>query len=430
MKRKIIERLLRWKNLTSEKMPMLIHGARQVGKTYAITEFGNDYYKNTVYVNFELDNNLIPYFEGSLSPDRIISILEKYFNIKIIPNETLIIFDEIQVCESALTSLKYFSERAAEYDIIAAGSLLGVAINREKFSFPVGKVHMETMYPLDFEEFLWAKDKDLLIEEIKKSFDNNSKLNDILYNEAINYYHHYLITGGMPAVVKTHISKETILTENEIKSLIINSYISDMSKYASSTESVKIKATYDSIPTQLAKENKKFQYKIIKSGARASLFGESIDWLLNSGIVLKCDKCEQGLMPPSAYKDLSSFKLYMNDVGLLSSKTGLTLKSLNSGSAYQYLGALTENYVASQLCSLGYELIYWESKGKAEVDFLIVKDGSIIPIEVKAKHNVKSKSLSQFINQYKPEYTIRISEKNFGYDNGIKSIPLFAIFCI
>ncbi|MFH1097115.1 MAG: AAA family ATPase [Candidatus Desantisbacteria bacterium] len=430
MRRKITEKLLKWKNQQQNRMPMLIHGARQVGKTYAICEFGKKNYKNMVYVNFELEIGIIPYFEGAISPERIIKILEQYFHAEIEVSETLIFFDEIQLCERALTSLKYFAEIAPEYHIIAAGSLLGVAINRNRFSFPVGKVFIEFMHPLDFEEFLWAKGKDLLIDNIRSHHNDNFPMPEILHKEAISDYNDYLVTGGMPAVVGTHVSRQVVINEREIKELILNAYISDMTKYATNTESMRIKGAYDSIPTQLAKENKKFQYKMIKSGARASLFGESIDWLVSSGVVLRCVKCEHGYMPPVAYQDLSSFKLYMNDIGLLSAKAGITLQSLNSPEIKQFSGAFTENYVACALASNGYALMYWESKGVAEIDFLIVKEGHVIPVEVKAAHNTKAKSMVIYRKKYSPQYIIRVSSKNFGFENGIKSVPLYAIFTL
>lgn len=430
MRRKVIDKLLRWKSRNKDRMPILINGARQVGKTFAIMEFGREYYKNIVYINFELEPGIIPYFDGNISPERIVKTLEQFYRTQIIPEETLIVFDEIQACERALTSLKYFTEIAPEYHLIAAGSLLGVAINRNKFSFPVGKVFIETMFPLDFEEFLWAKGKELLSEQIRIHYNDNSPIAEQLHKEAMEEYNHYQITGGMPAVVKMHISKEPVMAEKEIKELILNSYVSDMAKYSSSSESVKIRGAYDSIPAQLSKDNKKFQYKLIKSGARASLFGESIDWLVSSGVVLKCVKCEHGFMPPIAYQDLSSFKLYMNDTGLLSGKVGMSLMSLGTNENNQFSGPLAENYVACALAASGNELMYWESKGTAEIDFLIIKDGHVIPVEVKAAQNTKSKSLALYTEKYKPYYAIRISSKNFGFENNIKSVPLYAVFVV
>ncbi|HYE82839.1 MAG TPA: AAA family ATPase [Clostridia bacterium] len=430
MRRKFTDRLLKWKNQVTDRMPMLVHGARQVGKTYAIKEFGREFYKNVIYVNFESDIGIAPYFDGNISPERIINVLEGYYHEKVMQSETLIFFDEIQACERALTSLKYFAEIAPEFHVIAAGSLLGVTINRSKFSFPVGKVFIEHLYPMDFEEFLWAKGKDLLASEIKVHYMENAAISEILHKEALNEYYDYLVTGGMPAAVKTHISKETSFSTEEVKNLILNSYISDMAKYAGSSESVKIKGAFDSLPAQLAKDNRKFQYKLIKTGARASLYGESIDWLITSGIVLKCVKCEHGFMPPVAYQDLSGFKLYMNDVGLLSSRTGVSLKSFAADEMNQYTGALAENYVACALAANGKELMYWESKSIAEVDFLIIEDGGVIPVEVKSSNHNRSKSLASYNEKYKPKYMIRISSRNFGFENNIKAVPLYSVFAI
>jgi predicted AAA+ superfamily ATPase len=430
VKRKLMDRLLEWRMQKTERMPFLIHGARQVGKTYTIREFGREYYKSTVYVNFELETGIIPYFDGNISPDRIVKILEQYYRVKIEADDTLIIFDEVQICERALTSLKYFAEMAPEYHVIAAGSLLGVAVNRSKFSFPVGKVNMAFMYPLDFEEFLMAKGKELLAETIRAHYEDSTPMPEMLHNESLEEYHDYLVTGGMPAVIKSHLAKDVLISEHEVKNAILNAYLSDMAKYASGSESVKIRGAYHSIPSQLAKENKKFQYKQIKSGARASLFGESIDWLVSAGVALKCIKCEQGLMPPIAYQDLSSFKLYSSDVGLLAMQTGVTMQSINTPEMNQYMGGLTENYVACSLTSSGYELMYWESKGIAEVDFLIVKEGRVIPVEVKASRNARAKSLMQYQEKYHPEYMIRISTRNFGWENQIKSVPLYAVFTL
>lgn len=433
MNRKIILELLRWKNQKIDRMPMLIYGARQVGKTFSIQEFGKNNYKKMIYVNFEVETSLIPYFEGSIAPEQIIALLEKYFNITIQnenASDTLIFFDEIQLCERALTSLKYFSEQAPEIHILAAGSLLGVAINRNKFSFPVGKVYITHMHPMDFEEFLWAKGKKLLSEKITMHFETDLPMAELLHLEALNDYYEYLITGGMPASVKTHFAIDPVVPEKEIRNLILNVYAADMAKYATATESIKIQASFESIPMQLAKDNRKFQYKIIKHGARSSQYGESIDWLIQGGVVLKCTKCEQGLMPIVAYQDLSSFKLYMSDIGLLTEKANITLQSVRSEKISQYSGALTENYVACALSANGFALQYWESKGTAEVDFLITVGGKAIPIEVKSAHHTKSKSLTVFIDRYKPEYAIRISTKNFGFENAIKSVPLYSVFAI
>jgi len=430
MKRKLTEHLMKWKAQREHRLPMLIYGARQVGKTFTVLEFGKEHYTNVLYVNFEQDMGLTPYFEGDISPGRIISVLEQYYQTKVTPDGTLLFFDEVQACERALTSLKYFAENAPEYSLVAAGSLLGVAVNRNRFSFPVGKVQMATLHPLDFEEFLWAKGKTLLADEIRRCCQTNEPIHDQLHREALAYYREYLVIGGMPAAVKASITPQSVMTEQEVRRSILNAYTADMTKYASPSESVKIQSAFESIPAQLAKENTKFQYKLIRSGGRASLYGDSIDWLIASGVVLKCVKCEQGLMPPVAYQDLSSFKLYMSDVGLLSARAGITLQSLGSADIHQFSGALTENYVAGALAARGFELNYWESKSSAEVDFLIVMDGSVVPVEVKAAENTRSRSLAVFMDRYKPQLALRFSARNFGFGNGIKSVPLYAVFAI
>ncbi len=429
MKRKIYNDLLNWKNLKNNKMPLILYGARQVGKTYIVTEFGKENYKNMVYVNFEQDEKIIPYFETSISPEEIIKVLENFYHTEIIPRQTLIFFDEIQNCNRALTSLKYFAEQAPEYDIIAAGSLLGVSIHRENYSFPVGKVIMKTVYPLDFEEFLWANQKEILVEKIKESFENNTPINEGLHKEALDLYKEYLIVGGMPMAINSYLEKSDIMKYSDIQNLILSAYTADMAKYTENSQSVKTISAYESIPSQLGKENKKFQYTMIQKGARASLFGESIDWLIHAGLVLKCDKTTRGDVPPNMYVDVSSFKIYMNDVGLLSNKAKITKNNLEEYNQL-YKGAITENYVATQLASNGYDLYYWETMNGSEVDFIIIRDEKVIPIEVKSSENTKSKSLNSFVNQYKPKYSIRVSSKNFGFENNIKSVPLYAVFCI
>lgn len=305
----------------------------------------------------------------------------------------------------------------------------GVSINRNKYSFPVGKVIIKTVYPLDFEEFLWANNKELLIDEIKKSFENNTPINDILHNEAMELYKDFLIVGGMPMVVKSYLNNDKSLLYTDIQSLILAAYTADMAKYTENSQSVKTISAYESIPNQLGKDNKKFQYSVIQKGARASMFGESIDWLIAAGLILKCDKTTRGDVPPNMYIDPSAFKIYMSDVGLLSNKAKVTRNNLDKYNQL-YKGAITENYVANQLVQSGYDLFYWETTNSSEVDFIIIKDEKIIPIEVKSAENNKSKSLSTYISKYAPEYSIRISSKNFGFSNNIKSVPLYAVFCI
>lgn len=430
MKRKVMKWLIDWKN-SSNRKPLILQGARQVGKTYSALYFGKQYYDSVVYFNFENNSELIKIFERDLEPERIIRELSINSGKSIFKEKTLIFFDEIQACERALTSLKYFNENANEYHIIAAGSLLGVAVNRDQYSFPVGKVDLKTLYPLDFEEFLMAVNEEKLIELIKESFEKDIELS--MHNKAMDLYKTYLVVGGMPAAVKEYIDKKDFDFVLATQKSINDSYVADMAKYATPHETTRIMATFNSIPAQLAKENKKFQYKVIKSGARAHEYETPVEWLRASGVILKCTKCNEGKLPLAAYSDFNSFKVYITDTGLLCSKFGIPANAVLSDSIAfnDFKGALTENYVCFSLNANGYTPYYWESKGNAEVDFLIQdKDGYIIPIEVKAAEHVRAKSLQQYIKKYQPKYAIRVSGKNFGFENGIKSIPLYATFLI
>jgi len=432
MRRKITKNLLCWKNKQSGRMPLLVYGARQVGKTHIIREFGEQYYKNVAYFNLETNQAVSSYFTENIEPERVLRFLETESRERIVPGDTLIIFDEVQSCERALTSLKYFNEKTPEYHIICAGSLLGVAINREQYSFPVGNVDSMTLFPMDFEEFLWAISEERLCEEIKVAFDANEALPFALHEKALDIYRQYLIVGGMPRVVLEYVETKSFLAVPDIQNKIINDYIADMAKYATNTESVKIRAAYDSIPVQLAKDNKKFQYKLAQKGGTATIFGAAIDWLDFAGVVLKCERVEQGFMPISVYRDLASFKLYMSDIGLLVMKSGMSQHAILSPSVSEniFIGAITENYVAQALACKGYALHYWANKGTAELDFVLQKGDDIISVEVKSGVRTKSKSLNMFVAQYNPTYSIRISSKNFGLENNIKSVPLYAVFCI
>ena len=430
MKREIINDLIKWKNDKNRK-PLIVHGARQVGKTYIIKEFGKEYFDNLIYVNFETNKELCNEINDNIDAKYIINKLELFYGEKIIPSETLIFFDEIQSNERALTSLKYFYENAPEYHIIAAGSLLGVAINRENYSFPVGKVQMINMYPLSFKEFLVSLGRESLIGEIKTHYNNNEKIDNEIHELCLELYRTYLIVGGMPEVVDTYLKEGKIISTIDVQSVILDSYERDMTKYANSSESNRIISAFDSIPVQLAKDNQKFQYKIISKGGSSSIFGSSILWLKNSGIVNQVFKVTPQI-PLEMYKDLSSFKLYMSDVGLFVNKAKYPLYhiDLKVQPTMISMGPLTENYVANELKINGYELYYWESNGIAELDFLIQKDTDIIPIEVKSNIHTKSRSLDLYKKEYNPKYSIRISEKNFGFENNIKSVPLYSVFCI
>ncbi|MCD8046327.1 MAG: ATP-binding protein [Clostridiales bacterium] len=433
MERIITNELLAWKNTQKSRLPLVLYGARQVGKTYTLLHFGREYYKNTVYVNFERMPVISEFFGGDLNPGRIIRFLEEYFSDTIIPGQTLLIFDEIQSCERALTSLKYFAEEAPEYHVAAAGSLLGVAIHREQYSFPVGKVLLKTMYPLRFDEFLVATGNRHLVSLIREHFETMREMPDQTHKELMQWLRRYLFVGGMPAAVKKYLEEDFLINIPELQTMILSAYTADMAKYSTASECTKIQNAFRSLPAQLAKDNKKFQYKLIRKGATAGLFGESISWLVMSGIVLECNRVTRGEVPLAVTQDLSSFKLYMSDVGLLSAASGIMPENIiRQELSDVFKGALAENYVAQTLAACGHKLFYWTSDSPAaEVDFLLQKEGRVIPAEVKYDVNVHAKSMRHFSNMYHPAQMIRISARNFGQDeHGMRSIPLYAAFCI
>jgi len=431
MKRKITNALVEWKNSKNRK-PLIVNGARQIGKTYIINEFGNAEYSNLVYINLETNPAIRNIFDGNIAPTNLLPLLETETDSRIIAGETLLFFDEIQACERALTSLKYFCEQAPEYHVVAAGSLLGVAVNREKYSFPVGKVDELYMFPFDFEEFLWAVGREKLAEMIKEHYAKLEPLPESIHRLALEMYNHYCIVGGMPEVIADFIKNNSFLSIKNPQSKILNEYIADMAKYADVPTSVKIKACYDSIPAQLAKENKKFQYKIVQKGGTATIFGVSIDWLQQAGIVLKCQKIEHGFIPIKAYQYFPDFKLYMSDVGMLTMLSGfpvaMILNSIDANNTF--MGAIAENYVAQAFVAKAIPLHYWKSENIAEIDFVFQDDVNVIPVEVKKGLRTRSGSMALFMKKYSSPYAIRISQKNFGFENNIKSVPLYAVFCI
>jgi len=430
MRRKIYDRLLEWKNKDGRK-PLILQGARQVGKTYIVNLFGVNEYSDFVYCNFEKDSNLAEFF-CVLDPKIIVSKLELYKRKKIIPKETLIIFDEIQACPSAITSLKYFNEEANEYHVIALGSLLGVSTHRNNYSFPVGKVEFMNMYPMDFEEYLLAKNEENLVNMIKECYNNDSYLENAFHERALNYYKEYLLIGGLPEVVEEYIKNKNYELAR-IKQLdILDSYFDDMGKYNKESEIPKTKIVYKSISSQLAKENKKFQYRMIKKGGRASEFENSIEWISLAGIANQLYRVEQILLPLNAYKSLTDFKFFMNDVGLCCASMDVRYEDIYYGNTLlnNFKGGLTENYVNNQLIVNGVNSFYWTSGNEAEIDFVVRLKDDILPIEVKSSDNNKSKSLLVYSLKYNPKYSIRISSKNFGFENNIKSVPLYAVFCI
>lgn len=432
MQRNALNDLIVWKNKKNRK-PLLLYGARQVGKTYLVKEFGEKYFDDIIYVNFETNNIISNVIDENISPGYIIKNLEITFNKKIDKNKTLIFFDEIQRNTRALTALKYFYEEQPEYYVIGAGSLLGVYLNQKDFSFPVGKVDFLTIYPMSFDEFLINTNNELLKNNIEKCFLDNIPLDSVQHENAMNLYYEYLKIGGMPEVVQEFINTNSTIGAIDYQKNIIESYKNDITKYCSdATEANKIILTFDSIPVQLSKENKKFKYKFVQKGGTNTIFGKSINWLVNAGIANKCIKTKIGV-PLKMYEELDSFKLYMSDIGLLTNLSEFPIYLIKNREAVNetMIGMLTENYVASSFKYNGLNLDYWKNDQTSEVDFILQSEkGFIIPVEVKSSVHVKSRSLNNYIHEFKPKYAIRISERNFGFKNGIKSVPLYAVFCL
>lgn len=431
MKRKISQFLIEWKNNPYRK-PLILQGARQVGKTYSILEFGRNNYENVAYFNFETNPSIGKTFEESLEPGYLIPILSRIANQTIVREKTLIFFDEVQLCERAITSLKYFCENAPEYHVIVAGSLLGLAVGREKYSFPVGKVDMKTLYPMDFEEFLLALNEESLVTQIQNCYDNNTQMPHAVHEAAMNYYRQFLVVGGMPDCVDKFVETKDYVLIRHIQKTILASYLNDMSKYNRENEIKKTRLVYDNITVQLSKKNTRFQYKLIKKGGRASEFENAIEWLTLSGIATRIYQVKQAVKPLENYRNIDSFKTYVSDVGLLCAKKDVVAEDVLylSEELNDFKGGMTENFVCCQLIANGYTCYYWLSLRGAEVDFIIQRAGKIIPVVVKSAENTKAKSLSVYIETYKPEYSIKISGKNFGFENGIKTIPLYATFCL
>lgn len=431
MYRKIMQYLEDWKQ-DEHRKPLILQGARQVGKTYSVLEFGRTHYENVAYLNFETNPRLNETFEENISPDYLIPILSHIAGQTIVKEKTLIVLDEIQLCERALTSLKYFCEDAPEYHIIVAGSLLGVAVNRSQFSFPVGKVDMKTLYPMDMEEFLLAMDEAPLVKQIRECFQADTPLPSALHDAALRLYREYLVVGGMPECVKQFAETKDYILVRHTQDTILVSYLNDMSKYNHLNEIKKTRLVYDNITVQLSKKNTRFQYKLIKTGARASEYENAIEWLCLSGIVSQVYKAEQIRKPLENYRDIDTFKIYVSDLGLLSAKKDLVPDDVlyMSDELSDFKGGMAENYVNVQLTINGYRTFFWESPRGAEIDFVIQREGRLIPIEVKSADNTKAKSLKIYMDTYQPDYAIKLSARNFSFDNGKKTVPLYAAFCI
>ena len=429
MYRKILEELKKWKE--EYKMPLMLIGARQTGKTYILEEFCKNNFDNYIYINLDKEENIAKVFEESIDPDTIIEKIEIIKNVIINPENTIIFLDEIQISERAITSLKYFCESEKPYKIVCAGSLLGVKINRFKSSFPVGKVNIKYLYPMDFEEYLIAINEDKLIDEIKKHFETNEKIMDPIHEKALDLYKKYLVLGGMPALINNFIINDyNIAHVNfDLQEQIITSYLADMNKYTENSEGIKNSQIYNAIPKELARVNNIFKYSIVDKDARKIRYETSLDWLLASNMILKCDLAEKNESPLKAFISYDKFKIYLSDVGLLRALSNLDYGEILLDKNEMYKGVLTENYVACEFYSKFKEL-YFYNFDRYEIDFLIKINGDIIPVEVKSGRRTNSKSLNEYIKKYNPKYSIRISSKNFGFENNIKSVPLYAIFCI
>ncbi len=434
MHRKIYENLLKWKNTKNAK-PYILLGARQVGKTYIIEEFCQKEYKHFIKINLLNDKDILNLYETDKNSDEKFRNLKVMLNFDIEKEDTILFIDEIQESESLISELKYFCEEHSNVRIICAGSLLGVKLKRFKKSFPVGKVIIEKMYPMDFEEFLIAQNQNLLIDEIKRCYEKNTELSKPIHEKALSFYRLYLITGGMPESIKNmlEVNNDIIKYDTNILKNITESYFDDMNKYIiSNSESLKIEKIYKSIPLQLSNESKKFQYSKVQENAKSRNFESALDWLEASNLVLKSYCVTTPSIPLKGYVEKETFKLFISDTGLLNNLLEIRNEDIIKDNLSLYKGSITENFVANEIISYGYSLYYWKSKGAAEIDFLLYTKDGIIPIEVKAGNNTKAKSLKTYIEKYNPKYSIRISTKNFGYDKNtkIKCIPLYAIFCL
>ena len=420
-----------WKNSPHRK-PLILQGARQVGKTYAVLEFGRTHYDNVAYFNFETSPRLAQTFAEDISPDYLIPVLSHIAGQTIVRERTLIVLDEVQLCERALTSLKYFCEDAPEYHIIVAGSLLGVAVNRETFSFPVGKVDMKTMYPMDMEEFLLAVGEEALAQRIRACFDTDTPLPAALHEAAMQRYRQYLTVGGMPECVLQYAQTQDQVLVRHTQDTILAGYLNDMSKYNTQNEIKKTRLVYDNVTVQLSKKNTRFQYKLIKKGARAAEFENALEWLCLSGVISRVYRAEQVKKPLENYRDSDAFKVYVSDLGLLCAKKNLAAADLlyMSEELNDFKGGMAENYAQTQLIANGYQTYYWESDRGAEVDFVIQREGRLIPIEVKSADNTRAKSLKVYMDTFAPDYAIKLSARNFGFEDGKKTVPLYAAFCI
>lgn len=432
MKRAVISDLVKWKDHKRRK-PLLLTGVRQCGKTYALKEFGENYFENVIYVNFEESNRVRGIFDFDYDTDRIIRELELQFRSKIIPGRSLLIFDEVQECPRAITSLKYFCENKRELHLVCAGSLLGVAIKAENVSFPVGKVNRLSMYPMSFREFLEACSGEKYTE-IFESWDIERPIPDLYDVPMKKMLKEYYLVGGMPEAVQTWIETSDISEVEMVQDEILKDYSDDFSKHAPTEQVEKIRWIWDSLPVQLAKDNNKFMFSHVKKGKRAAELEAALHWLCDAGLAYKTELVENPEIPLSSFSDSTYFKLYASDTGLLRKRAGVTSDTILFGDTQfiSYKGALTENYVLNELKAMGCDAYFWRSGNTAEVDFLTENNGKVIPIEVKSADNVRAKSFTAFCKKYKPDKGIKASLKNIGVnkcdDTTAVNLPLYLLW--
>ena len=426
MYRTVMEQLQKWKAKKHRK-PLVIRGARQVGKTWLMKAFGAAEYESVVYINFDNNERMRNLFEGSLAVERLVTGLELYAGHKIDPVNTLLIFDEVQEVPTALTSLKYFNEDAPQYQIICAGSLLGVALHQGT-SFPVGKVEFLDLYPLSFSEFLMAMGKDRYVELLNQGDFDMATMFKQDYSDLLKQYYY---VGGMPEVVQAFVDNHDFNEVREIQQRILAAYEQDFSKHAHNETVPRIRMLWNSIPAQLAKENRKFIYGLIKEGARAKEYELAMLWLTDCGLVHKIHRVSAPSLPLKAYEDLKAFKLFLLDVGLLSCMVGLRQDVLLDGNELfkEFKGALTEQYVLQQLKTIkGLNIYYWTAdRGTAEVDFVIDNGKDVIPVEVKAEVNLQAKSLKVYREKFQPQLSIRTSMADYKKEDWLLNLPLWAV---
>ena len=427
MERLIINQLISWKE-NSQRKPLILNGARQVGKTYILKAFGKLHYRNVAYVNLDSQKELAKVFEQDFNVTRIIRSLSAFLNIHIEPQHTLIVLDEVQECPAALHALKYFCEDAPEYHVVVAGSLLGISMHGNS-SFPVGKVDMLRMFPLTFEEFLMALGEEQLIKLMK---DGETEVIDTLSGRFVDCLRQYYYTGGMPAVVKEYITSGNLQSVRQLQKQILFDYRRDFSKHAPAEQVPRINLVWDSIPAQLARENKKFIYGALKKGGRAKEFEMAIQWLIDAGLVYRVYRANKPSLPLKFYEDLSAFKLFSLDVGLMGAMADSPAEAVlvNNQAFVEYKGAMTELYVLTQLQPTGIPIYYYSSNDSlSEIDFLVQSGARIVPIEVKAEVNVKSKSLSAFIQKHPDLTGLRLSLLPFQTQDWMENRPLYAPLC-